>query len=63
VRVLSSGAYRTELEVALDVATVGHVIDAALLQSPVRDLAVEDAPLEIVIRTLYAEADGRRAET
>jgi ABC-2 type transport system ATP-binding protein len=59
VRVLSTGGYRTELEVALDVAAVGSVIDAAIAQSAVRDLAVEDAPLDAVIRTLYAEAEGR----
>jgi len=58
VRVISSDAYRTELEVALAVASVGHVIDAALVQSPVRDLAVEDAPLDAVIRALYAEAEA-----
>ena len=63
VRVLSSDAYRTELEVALDVASVGQVIDAALAQSAVRDLAVEDAPLDAVIRALYAEAEARRSET
>jgi ABC-2 type transport system ATP-binding protein len=63
VRVLSSDAYRTELEVALDVASVGQVIDAAIAQSAVRDLAVEDAPLDAVIRALYAEAEARRSET
>jgi ABC-2 type transport system ATP-binding protein len=62
VRVLSSGAYRTELEVALDVVSVGQVIDAALAQSAVRDLAVEDAPLDAVIRALYVEAEERRGE-
>jgi ABC-2 type transport system ATP-binding protein len=63
VRVLSTGDYRTELEVALDVAAVGPVIDAAMAQSAVRDLAVEDAPLDAVIRTLYAEAERRSADT
>jgi ABC-2 type transport system ATP-binding protein len=62
VRVLSTGDYRTELEVALDVAAVGPVIDAVIAQSAVRDLAVEDAPLDAVIRTLYAEAEGRSAD-
>ena len=62
VRVLSTGAYRTELEVALDVASVGRVIDAALCQTTVRDLAVEDAPLDQVIRALYAEADGKEGD-
>jgi ABC-2 type transport system ATP-binding protein len=63
VRVLSSSDYRTELEVALDVTEVGPVIDAALAQSSVRDLAVEDAPLDAVIRTLYAEAEGRSLDS
>jgi ABC-2 type transport system ATP-binding protein len=58
VRVISSDTYRTELEVALDVASVGQVIDAVLAQSAVRDLAVEDAPLDAVIRALYVEAEG-----
>lgn len=56
VRVISSAGYRTELEVALDVTSVGHVVDAALKQSVVRDLAIEDAPLDLVIRALYASA-------
>ena len=62
VRVLSTGAYRTELEVALDVASVGQVLDAALRQSAVRDLAVEDAPLDAVIRALYGEAEEQEAD-
>jgi len=62
VRVLSSGGYRTELEVALETASVGGVLDAVLCQSAVRDLAVEDAPLDAVIRALYVEAEERRVE-
>jgi ABC-2 type transport system ATP-binding protein len=61
VRVLSTGSYRTELEVALEITSLGQVIDAALRQSAVRDLAVEDAPLDAVIRALYADAEGRSA--
>jgi ABC-2 type transport system ATP-binding protein len=59
VRVVWTGSYRTELEVEPDTTPLGQVLDAALRQSPVRDLAVEDAPLDAVIRALYAEADGR----
>jgi viologen exporter family transport system ATP-binding protein len=59
VRTLTSAGYRAELEVSLDVATVGHVVDAALRQGTLRDLAVEDAPLDAVIRALYASAAGR----
>jgi len=61
VRVLSTGSYRTELEVALEITSLGRVVDAALRQSPVRDLAVEDAPLDAVIRALYANAEARSA--
>jgi ABC-2 type transport system ATP-binding protein len=59
VRVLSSGPYRTELEVALEIVTLGQVMDAALRQGALRDLAVEDAPLDVVIRALYADAEER----
>jgi ABC-2 type transport system ATP-binding protein len=59
VRVLSSGAYRTALEVDIEITSLGHVVDAALRHGAVRDLTVEDAPLEAVIRALYADADAR----
>jgi viologen exporter family transport system ATP-binding protein len=58
VRVLGSGEYRTELEVATEVTSLGHVVDAVLRLGPVRDLAVEDAPLDAVIRAMYRQADG-----
>jgi ABC-2 type transport system ATP-binding protein len=60
VRVVSSGSHRTQLEIALDATPLGHVIDAALRQTPIRDMTIEDAPLDEVIRALYADADKRR---
>jgi viologen exporter family transport system ATP-binding protein len=60
VRVLGSGSFRTELEVQPGAVSLGQVVDAAARQSPVRDLTVEDAPLDAVIRTLYARADTTR---
>src|SRR5262245_17230636 len=60
VRVLSSGDYRTDLEIDLDVTSLGHVVDAALRLGAIRDLAVEDAPLDAVIRALYADAERGR---
>ena len=54
--VIASAGYRSEIEVALDKATVGQVVDAAIKQGAVRDLAIEDAPLDGVIRALYAGA-------
>jgi ABC-2 type transport system ATP-binding protein len=59
VRVLSSGSYRTELEVDVDITSLGQVVDGALRQGGLRDLAVEDVPLDAVIQALYADADGR----
>jgi ABC-2 type transport system ATP-binding protein len=59
VRVLSSGSYRTELEVAIDTTPLGQVVDTALRQSAIRDMAIEDAPLDEVIRALYANAAQR----
>ena len=61
VRVISSHSYRTELEVDADVTSLGSVVDAALRQGAIRDLTVEDAPLDVVIRTMYADADARGA--
>jgi len=59
VRVLSSGSFRTELEVAIEVTPLGQVVDAAQRQAAIRDMAIEDTPLDDVIRALYASADTR----
>src|SRR5262245_28411944 len=56
VRVLSSASYRTELEIAPEVTPLGLVVDAAQRQAAIRDMAIEDAPLDEVIRALYATA-------
>ena len=59
VRVISTGAYRTELEIALDVTPLGQVVDAALRAEPRSAIwPIEDAPLDEVIRALYAEAEA-----
>jgi ABC-2 type transport system ATP-binding protein len=59
VRVLSSGSYRTELEIAIETTPLGQVVDAAQRQTAIRDMAIEDTPLDDVIRALYAAADTR----
>jgi ABC-2 type transport system ATP-binding protein len=59
VRVLSSAACRTEVEITPAVVSLGQVVDIAMRQAPIRDLAVEDAPLDAVIQSLYAEAEAR----
>jgi hypothetical protein len=57
VRVVASGAHRTELEIASDVTPLGRVVDAAIRQSSIKDMVIEDAPLDEVIRALYAHAE------
>jgi ABC-2 type transport system ATP-binding protein len=59
VRVLSSSAYRTELEIAVAVTPLGQVVDAAVRQASIRDMAIEDVPLDEVIRAMYADAEER----
>jgi len=61
VRTITSAGYRAEFEVAIAVTSVGEVVDAALKQGSLRDLAIEDAPLDAVIRTLYSSAGERTA--
>ena len=63
VRVLSSGSHRTEIEITPDVTPLGQVVDAALRQATIRDMVIEDAPLDEVIRALYADAERIRTAT
>jgi ABC-2 type transport system ATP-binding protein len=62
VRVVASGGYQTEVVVSLEHTTIGAVVDAASRQAGLRDLAIEDQPLDEVIRALYADADAERTE-
>ncbi|HTU60964.1 MAG TPA: ATP-binding cassette domain-containing protein, partial [Polyangiales bacterium] len=57
VQVVSSTNYQTELVLQLDHTTLGAVVDTVTKQCSLRDLAVEDQPLDDVIRTMYADAD------
>ena len=59
VRVVSSGSHRTDLEIFSESTPLGRVVDAVSRQSLIRDVAVEDPPLDEVIRALYATAEGR----
>jgi len=56
VRVLSSRPYFTEIELEANTTPVGAVVDAASRQGLLHDLAIEDAPLDEVIRHLYQES-------
>jgi ABC-2 type transport system ATP-binding protein len=57
VQVIASENYRTELVVEIERTTIGAVVDAAAKQSTLRDLAIDDQPLDELIRALYAHAE------
>ena len=61
VTVMSSRVHRTDLEIAFDATPLGRVVDTVARQSLIRDMAIEDPPLDEVIRALYANADQRSA--
>jgi ABC-2 type transport system ATP-binding protein len=61
VRVVASAAHQVELEVSLDVTPLGAVLQAALTQGGLRDVSIEDAPLDEVIQAFYAHTEARLA--
>lgn len=61
VRVVSAAAYQCELEVATEVTSLTAVIQAGLAQGALRDVIIEDAPLDEVIQAFYAATERRLA--
>jgi ABC-2 type transport system ATP-binding protein len=61
VRVVSENPYQCELEVAASGTPIGVVVDAALRQGALRDVTIEDAPLDEVIQAFYAKTEGQLA--
>ncbi len=61
VRVVSRAPYRTTLELEPGTTPVGALLDAAQRQGGIRDLSIEDAPLDEVIRAFYASVDAPAA--
>jgi ABC-2 type transport system ATP-binding protein len=62
VRVLAARPYYTEIELEPGTTPVGALVDAASRQGVLHDLAIEDTPLDEVIRSVYRDADGRAAQ-
>jgi ABC-2 type transport system ATP-binding protein len=61
VRVVAQSPYTCELEIDPGITPVGAVIDVVLRQGALRDMVIEDAPLDEVIEALYARQEKRFA--
>jgi ABC-2 type transport system ATP-binding protein len=58
VTLISATAHERVIELDLEVTPIAKLIDAAIRESALRDVTIEDPPLEEVIRALYAEVEG-----
>jgi len=58
VTVSERGAHRTTMEVDTAVTPVEAVVQAAMRQSHLRDLTIEDPPMEEIVGLIYARAHG-----
>ena len=63
VRTVTSSGHRTEIEIEPEISPLSRVLDLAQRQSNIRDIAIEDAPLDEVIRALYADAERKEVAT
>jgi ABC-2 type transport system ATP-binding protein len=62
VRIVTASPYQCELEVSVDVTPVGAVIDVALRQGALRDVTIEDPPLDEIIQAFYAGSARLRTD-
>jgi ABC-2 type transport system ATP-binding protein len=62
VTVAAAEPYRLSLSVDTAVAPVESVVAAALQRLSLRDIVIENPPLEEVIKTIYREAGARPVE-
>ena len=61
--VVATAPHRTTIEIDAAESMIGGVVDAVSRQTTVRDLIIDDPPLDAVIRALYKAADDRLQET
>jgi len=57
VKVVERAPHRTVLEVAVSQTPVERVVSAAMQASRLRDLTVEDPPMEEIVQAIYARAE------
>ena len=58
VTVVRAEPHRTVLEIDVTVTPIDAVVQAAMAAARIRDLTVEDPPMEEIVRTIYDEASS-----
>ena len=61
-RIITAAPHRTTVEIDVGDAAVGALVDAVLRQTTLRDLIIDDPPLDDVIRSIYRTADANEGE-
>ena len=56
-RLVSAVPHRTTVEIDAGDAVVGALVDAVLRQTTLRDLIIDDPPMDDIIRSIYRNAD------
>src|SRR5687768_12510853 len=56
-RLISAVPHRTTVEIDAGDAAVGALVDAVLRQTTLRDLMIDDPPMDEIIRSIYRNAD------
>ena len=61
-RLVSAAPHRTTVEIDAGDAAVGMLVDAVLRQTALRDLVIDDPPMDEIIRSIYQTADDDEGE-
>ena len=61
-RLVSVAPHRTTVEIDAGGAAMGGLIDAVLRQTTLRDLVIDDPPMDEIIRSIYRSADEDEGE-
>ena len=61
-RLISAVPHRTTVEIDAGDAAVGALVDTVLRQTTLRDLVIDDPPMDEIIRSIYRSADGQSSE-
>jgi len=59
VTLVEKAPHRTVLEVDVDLTPIEQVVQAAMRASRLRDLTVEDPPMEEIVQAIYASAEAQ----